>query len=175
MLGGGGIGEHEASAVSGGGGMAEREDSAVSGGGGIAEREDSAVFGGGGIAEQDDSAVFGGGGMADPVREVLGGGGIAEHDCAVLGGGGMNDPERTGRGAPALTSSLLWPVSSAENSVDRVALAPNSIQLIVRLIRPATLVLCRLRPPAPVPGGAHQISQVQRSRSRCRRTGRSSR
>ena len=37
MLGGGGIGEHEASAVTGGGGIAE-QPSAVLGGGGISDR-----------------------------------------------------------------------------------------------------------------------------------------
>ena len=45
MLGGGGIGEHEASAVFGGGGMAEHEASAVTGGGGIGEQP-CAVLGG---------------------------------------------------------------------------------------------------------------------------------
>ena len=65
MLGGGGIAEHEDSAVGGGGGIAEHEDSAVLGGGGIAEQEDSAVLGGGGIAEHEDSAVLGGGGIAE--------------------------------------------------------------------------------------------------------------
>src|SRR5262249_51455141 len=78
MLGGGGIGEHEASAVTGGGGIeeqaaavfvgggtAEQDASAVAGGGGIEEHEASAVFGGGGIGEQDASAVTGAGGMAE--------------------------------------------------------------------------------------------------------------
>ena len=45
MLGGGGIGEHEASAVFGGGGMAEH-------GGGI-EEQPCAVLGGGGIPDPE--------------------------------------------------------------------------------------------------------------------------
>ena len=53
MLGGGGTGEHEASAVSGGGGIAEHEASAVTGGGGI---------------EEQPCPVLGGGGMSDPER-----------------------------------------------------------------------------------------------------------
>ena len=52
MLGGGGIEEHEASAVFGGGGTAEQEDSAVTGGGGIGEQP-SAVLGGGGISDPE--------------------------------------------------------------------------------------------------------------------------
>ena len=64
MLGGGGIGEHEGSAVTGGGGM-EEQASAVSGGGGTDELDASAVAGGGGIGEHEASAVFGGGGMAE--------------------------------------------------------------------------------------------------------------
>ena len=52
MLGGGGIGEHEASAVTGAGGMAEHEASAVTGGGGIAEQP-CAVLGGGGIPDPE--------------------------------------------------------------------------------------------------------------------------
>ena len=51
MLGGGGIEEHEASAVFGGGGTAEQDASAVTGAGGIAEHEASAVTGGGGIPD----------------------------------------------------------------------------------------------------------------------------
>ncbi len=39
MLGGGGIGEHEASAVTGGGGIEEHEACAVLGGGGISDPE----------------------------------------------------------------------------------------------------------------------------------------
>ena len=62
MLGGGGIDEHEASAVTGGGGTFEHEASAVAGGGGTAEHEASAVTGGG-IAERP-GAVLGGGGMS---------------------------------------------------------------------------------------------------------------
>ena len=49
---GGGIGEHEASAVFGGGGMAEHEASAVTGGGGM-EEQSCAVLGGGGIADPE--------------------------------------------------------------------------------------------------------------------------
>ena len=52
MLGGGGIGEHEASAVFGGGGMAEHEASAVTGGGGM-EEQPCAVLGGGGIPDPE--------------------------------------------------------------------------------------------------------------------------
>ena len=52
MLGGGGIGEHEASAVFGGGGIGEHEASAVTGGGGIAEQS-IAVLGGGGIFDPE--------------------------------------------------------------------------------------------------------------------------
>jgi hypothetical protein len=78
MLGGGGIGEHEASAVTGGGGI---------------EEQVTAVFGGGGTDEQDASAV-------------TGGGGIEERPCAVLGGGGISDPERAGRRARADAASL---------------------------------------------------------------------
>ena len=51
MLGGGGIGEHEASAVSGGGGIGEHEASAVTGGG--TEEQPCAVFGGGGISDPE--------------------------------------------------------------------------------------------------------------------------
>jgi hypothetical protein len=58
MLGGGGIGEHEASAVFGGGGMAEH---------------------GGGIEEQP-CAVLGGGGIPDPERA----GRRAPADAALL-------------------------------------------------------------------------------------------
>jgi hypothetical protein len=65
MLGGGGIGEHEASAVTGGGGMAEHEASAVTGGGGI---------------EEQPCAVLGGGGIPDPERA----GGRALADAALL-------------------------------------------------------------------------------------------
>ena len=100
MLGGGGIGEHEASAVAGGGGIAEHEASAVRGGGGIGEHEATAVTGAGVIAEHEASAV-------------TGGGGIGEQPCAVLGGGGMSDPEPAGRRALA----------------DAAWLAPDSISL----------------------------------------------
>src|SRR5215470_11991514 len=78
MLGGGGIGEQEASAVTGGGGI---------------EEQATAVFGAGGTAEQDASAV-------------AGGGGIEEQPSAVLGGGGISDPERAGRRALADAASL---------------------------------------------------------------------
>ena len=52
MLGGGGIGEQDASAVAGGGGIGEHEASAVAGGGGI-EEQPSAVLGGGGISDPE--------------------------------------------------------------------------------------------------------------------------
>ena len=149
MLGGGGIAEHEASAISGGGGTAEQEGSAVTGGGGIAEQvgsaisggggtaeqEGSAVTGGGGIAEQDGSAVLGGGGMTDPDNEVRGGGGIAEQASAVLGGGGIMAPERAGLSALARTpcpaSGVARPSSSPASDH-----APDSIHSILQLIRP---------------------------------------
>ena len=149
MLGGGGIAEHEASAISGGGGTAEQEGSAVTGGGGIAEQvgsaisggggtaeqEGSAVTGGGGIAEQDGSAVLGGGGMTDPDNEVRGGGGIAEQASAVLGGGGIMAPERAGLSALARTTcppSVIARPSSSPASDH----APDSIHSILQLIRP---------------------------------------
>jgi len=127
MLGGGGIGEHEASAVAGGGGIAEHEASAVrgggtgeqdasavAGGGGIAEHEASAVRGGGGIGEHEATAVTGAGVIAEhEASAVTGGGGIGEQPCAVLGGGGMSDPEPAGRRALA----------------DAAWLAPDSISL----------------------------------------------
>jgi hypothetical protein len=149
MLGGGGIAEHEASAISGGGGTAEQEGSAVTGGGGIAEQvgsaisggggtaeqEGSAVTGGGGIAEQDGSAVLGGGGMTDPDNEVRGGGGIAEQASAVLGGGGIMAPERAGLSALARATcppSVIARPSSSPASDH----APDSIHSILQLIRP---------------------------------------
>jgi hypothetical protein len=52
MLGGGGIGEDEASAVTGAGGIGEHEGSAVTGGGGI-EEQPRAVLGGGGISDPE--------------------------------------------------------------------------------------------------------------------------
>jgi hypothetical protein len=148
MLGGGGIAEHEASAVSGGGGTDEQVASAVTGGGGIAEHDGSlisggggtteqvasAVTGGGGIAEHDGSAVFGGGGMADPDNEVRGGGGIAEQASVVLGGGGINDPERAWLSALARTycpASMIASPSSGP-ACDH---APDSIHSILQLIR----------------------------------------
>src|SRR5215831_7989039 len=83
MLGGGGIGEQEASAVTGGGGI---------------EEQATAVFGAGGTAEHDASAVAGAGGMAEhEASAVTGGGGIEEQPSAVLGGGGISDPERARR------------------------------------------------------------------------------
>ena len=110
----------------GGGGIAEHEASAVSGGGGTDEQEGSAVTGGGGIAEHDGSSVFGGGGMASPDRPVRGGGGIAEQASAVLGGGGIIDPERAWLSAFARTtcpaSTIARPSSSPAS--DRV---PDSI------------------------------------------------
>jgi hypothetical protein len=154
MLGGGGMTEHDGSAVTGGGGTAE-QDSAVTGGGGIAEQDesavaggggtaeqDSAVTGGGGIAEQDGSAVFGGGGMTDPDNDVRGGGGIAEQASAVLGGGGINDPERSGLSALARAycpASVTASPSSSPGSDH----APDSILSILQLIRPFG------KPPAP--------------------------
>jgi hypothetical protein len=57
--------------VLGGGGIAEHEDSAVDGGGGTTEHEDSAVLGGGGIAEHEDSAVDGGGGINDSIVLIV--------------------------------------------------------------------------------------------------------
>src|SRR5215831_5178920 len=59
MLGGGGIGEQQASAVFGAGGTAEQDASAVAGGGGIGEHDASAVTGAGGMAEHEASAVTG--------------------------------------------------------------------------------------------------------------------
>jgi hypothetical protein len=148
MLGGGGIAEHEASAVSGGGGTAEQEGSAVAGGGGIAEQEGSAVTGGGGtaeqegstvaggggIAEQDGSAVLGGGGMTDPDNEVRGGGGIAEQASAVLGGGGIMAPERAGLSALAGTDCAASMIASPSSS-PACDHAPDSIHSIVQRIR----------------------------------------
>ena len=120
MLGGGGIAEHEASAVSGGGGTAEQV---------------SAMAGGGGIAEQDVSAVLGGGGMTDPDNDVRGGGGIAEQASAVLGGGGINDPERPGLSAPARTDCPAS-VTASPSSSPGSDHAPDSMLSILRLIRP---------------------------------------
>ena len=120
----------------GGGGIAEHEASAVSGGGGTDEQEGSAVTGGGGIAEQDGSAVLGGGGMTDPDNEVRGGGGMAEQASAVLGGGGIMAPERAGLSAFARTtcpaSAIARPSSSPAS--DRV---PDSIHSILQRIRPS--------------------------------------
>ena len=70
MLGGGGIGEHEASAVTGGGGI-EEQVTAVFGGGGTDEQDASAVVGGGGIREHEASAVSGGGGIAEHVASAV--------------------------------------------------------------------------------------------------------
>src|ERR1700733_4543178 len=74
MLGGGGVGEHEASAVTGGGGIGEPEGRAVPGGG--MEEQAPAVSGGGGTDELDASAVVGGGGMAEHEASAVTGGGI---------------------------------------------------------------------------------------------------
>jgi len=153
VLGGGGIAEQD-SAVLGGGGMAEQDESTVAGGGGMAE-QDSAVLGGGGMAEQDESTVAGGGGMAEQDEStVAGGGGMAEQDSAVLGGGGIIGAERAGLLAvdheycpagmnvrPSSSprsegSSSLWLAGSAGNPANRAALAPNFIQLMVRLLSP---------------------------------------
>ena len=120
MLGGGGIGEHEASAVVGGDGIREHEASAVFGGGGIGEHEASAVTGAGGIGEHEASAV-------------TGGGGIAEQSIAVLGGGGIFDPEPAGRRALAGTASPVL----------------DFISPIVRLIaRPVTAPVAKKSPPS---------------------------
>ncbi len=100
MLGGGGIGEHEASAVTGGGGI-EEQVTAVSGGGGTDEQDARAVAGGGGIGEHEASAVSGGGGIGEHEASAVTGGGTEEQPCAVLGGGGISDPERAGRRALA--------------------------------------------------------------------------
>ena len=152
MLGGGGIGEHEASAVTGGGGIEEQvtavfggggtdeqDASAMAGGGGIREHEASAVSGGGGIAEHVASAVTGAGGIGEhEASAVTGGGGIEEQPCAVLGGGGISDPERAGRRARA----------------DAASLAPDSIYIpIVQLTaRPVTAPAARNhRPRTPGP------------------------
>lgn len=70
MLGGGGIGEHEASAVTGGGGI-EEQVTAVFGGGGTDEQDASAMAGGGGIREHEASAVSGGGGIAEHVASAV--------------------------------------------------------------------------------------------------------
>jgi hypothetical protein len=158
MLGGGGIAEHDDSAVFGGGGIAEHDDSAIFGGGGTAEHDDSAIFGGGGIADPDravaggggigellDSVILGGGGMAEQEASVVrGGGGIADPDRAVTGGGGgITDPERAGPPARAdpncpagLGTSRLSMAVSARNSASCAALVPNSIPSILRPIRP---------------------------------------
>jgi hypothetical protein len=150
MFGGGGIAEHEASAVSGGGGTAEQVASAVTGGGGIAEHDGSlisggggtaeqvasAVAGGGGIAEHDGSAVFGGGGMADPDNEVRGGGGMAEQASVVLGGGGINDPERAWLSALARTNCPASMIASPSSS-PACDHAPDSTLPIMRLICPS--------------------------------------
>jgi hypothetical protein len=104
MLGGGGIGEHEASAVTGGGGI-EEQVTAVSGGGGTDEQDARAVAGGGGIGEHEASAVSGGGGIGEHEASAVTGGGIEEQPCAVLGGGGISDPERAGRRALADAAS----------------------------------------------------------------------
>jgi hypothetical protein len=168
MLGGGGIAEHEASAVSGGGGTDEQEASAVTGGGGIAEHDESlisggggtaeqvasAVTGGGGIVEHDGSAVFGGGGMADPDNEVRGGGGMAEQASVVLGGGGINDPERAWLSAFARTicpaSTIASPSSSPASDH-----APYSMYSILQRIRPS------VNPPLPSPSSPAPV------RARC--------
>ena len=70
MLGGGGIGEHEPSAVTGGGGI-EEQVTAVFGGGGTDEQDASAMAGGGGIREHEASAVSGGGGIAEHVASAV--------------------------------------------------------------------------------------------------------
>ena len=132
----------------GGGGMTEQEASAVSGGGGTAEQDGSAVTGGGGIAEQDGSAVLGGGGMTDPDNEVRGGGGIAEQASAVLGGGGIMAPERAGLSALARATcppSVIARPSSSPASDH----APDSMLSILQLIRPLVNPPTRSHPMLP--------------------------
>ena len=119
----------------GGGGIAEHEVSAVSGGGGTDEQEGSAVTGGGGIAEQDGSAVLGGGGMTDPDNEVRGGGGMAEQASAVLGGGGIIDSERAWLSAFARTYCPASMIASPSSS-PACDHAPDSIHPILQRIRP---------------------------------------
>ena len=118
----------------GGGGIAEHEASAVSGGGGPDEQEGSAVTGGGGIAEHDGIAVFGGGGMTDPDRLVRGGGGIAEQASFVLGAGGINDPERAWLSALARTPCPASMIASPSSS-PACEHVPDSIHSILQRIR----------------------------------------
>ena len=141
VVGGGGMAEHDSEVV-GGGGIAVPE-SAVFGGGAIDEH-DSAVVGGAGMAELDASVVRGGGGMAVPDSAVLGGAGMAEHDdSAVFGGGGITEGDRTpwpagtrpGRGSRQ-GSSGLRSAASATTPADCAALAPDSIVLMLRPVRP---------------------------------------
>jgi hypothetical protein len=110
-------------AMLGGGGIAEHEASAVTGGGGTAEQEGSAVTGGGGIAEQDGSAVLGGGGMTDP-------------DNDVRGGGGIIGPERARLSAFARTTCPAS-VTASPSSRPASDQAPDSMLSILRLIRPS--------------------------------------
>ena len=100
MLGGGGIGEHEASAVTGGGGI-EEQVTAVSGGGGTDEQDASAVAGGGGIGEHEASAVSGGGG-------------IAEHEASAVTGPAGSASTRPARSpAAAVSRNSPAPYSAA--------------------------------------------------------------
>jgi hypothetical protein len=131
----------------GGGGIAEHEASAVSGGGGTDEQEGSAVTGGGGIAEQDGSAVFGGGGMTGPDRSVRGGGGIAEQVSVVLGGGGINDPERAWLSALARTTCPASTIASPSSSP-----VPDSIDSILQRIRRSVNPPHSFRAPSRHPG-----------------------
>ena len=87
MLGGGGTGEHEASAITGGGGI-EEQVTAVSGGGGTDEQDARAVAGGGGIGEHEASAV-------------TGGGGIAEHEASAVTGPAGSPSTRPARSPAA--------------------------------------------------------------------------
>ena len=107
MLGGGGIGEHEASAVTGGGGI---------------EEQVTAVFGGGGTDEQDASAVAGGGGIREhEASAVSGGGGIAEHEASAVTGPAGSASTRPAR-SPAAAGSRNSP---APYSVAAGYLIPN--------------------------------------------------
>jgi hypothetical protein len=146
--------------VLGGGGIAEHEASAVSGGGGTDEQEGSAVTGGGGIAEHDGSAVFGGGGMTDPDNEVRGGGGMAEQASAVLGGGGIIDPERAWLSALARTTCPASMIASPSSS-PACDHAPDSIHPILQRIRPS------VNPPAPPTPARPPRTFMIMARNRC--------
>ena len=112
MLGGGGIGEQEASAVTGGGGT-EEQVTAVSGGGGTDEQDASAV-GGGGIAQHEASAVTGSSGRQREASAVTGGGGIAEHEASAVTGPAGSESTRPARlPAAAVSRNSPAPYSAA--------------------------------------------------------------